>query len=113
MIRLAREAMDDPRADPLFFGAEVWHGVALALVAERDEAIAHDRQPYPTAWAYEQLAAAHESLRVERDRLADQRDALVEAGKRWLSETGPGMHINTAKGRGMMRAAIASAGTPE
>ena len=28
--------------------------------AERDLAIAHDRQPYPTAWAYEQVC------RVER-----------------------------------------------
>jgi hypothetical protein len=36
-------------------------------LAERDQAIAHDRQPYPTAWAYEQACAALRRRTVERD----------------------------------------------
>jgi hypothetical protein len=41
---------------------------------ERDLAIAHDRQPYPTAWAYEQACKA---LEVQRAR-AEQAEATVE-----------------------------------
>jgi hypothetical protein len=37
------------------------------LRAERDQAIAHDRQPYPTAWAYEQACAALEKHRERAD----------------------------------------------
>jgi hypothetical protein len=45
------------------------------LRRERDLAIAHDRQPYPTAWAYEQACKAREKHR-ER---ADAAEALVAA----------------------------------
>lgn len=34
----------------------------LQLERERDQAIAHDRQPYPTAWAYERLSEVHSEL---------------------------------------------------
>ena len=34
---------------------------AIELERERDLAIAHDTQPYPTAWAYEQVCKARES----------------------------------------------------
>lgn len=37
------------------------------LTEERDQAIAHDRQPYPTAWAYEQACKALETHRTRAD----------------------------------------------
>ena len=39
------------------------------LRAERDAAIAHDRQPYPTAWAYEQACRALGERHAEVERL--------------------------------------------
>lgn len=38
-----------------------------ALTKERDQAIAHDRQPYPTAWAYEQACKQVAELRALLD----------------------------------------------
>ncbi len=60
-----------------------------ALVAERDQAIAHDRQPYPTAWAYEQLAKAHKETEADRDRLREalsriEQDPRAE-GNTWVA----------------------------
>jgi hypothetical protein len=40
------------------------------LRRERDLAIAHDRQPYPTAWAYEQACKAREKHRERAEALA-------------------------------------------
>lgn len=39
---------------------------------ERDLAIAHDRQPYPTAWAYKQACKALEKHRQRADLLVDE-----------------------------------------
>jgi hypothetical protein len=39
---------------------------------ERDLAIAHDRQPYPTAWAYEQASNALQAAHAEVERLQDE-----------------------------------------
>ena len=47
---------------------------------ERDLAIAHDTQPYPTADAYDKVCMANESKRVEIGKLRSQRDRLIEAG---------------------------------
>lgn len=44
------------------------NGRIAELEAERDQAIAHDRQPYPTAWAYEQACAALEKHRKRADK---------------------------------------------
>lgn len=44
---------------------------------ERDEAIAHDRQPYPTAWAYEQAVVALEKHR-QRANKAEARLETVD-----------------------------------
>lgn len=41
---------------------------------ERDEAIAHDRQPYPTAWAYEQACKALENAKAQVEQLTYERD---------------------------------------
>ena len=46
--------------------------------AERDLAIAHDRQPYPTAWAYEQVCRVEREQR-ERAEKAEARLAELEA----------------------------------
>lgn len=54
------------------------NGRIAELEAERDQAIAHDRQPYPTAWAYEQACAALEKHR-ERAEKAEAAIARVEA----------------------------------
>lgn len=53
------------------------------LREERDQAIAHDRQPYPTQWAYDQACAALEKHRAraeaDRDRMNQAlRDAGIE-----------------------------------
>jgi hypothetical protein len=37
------------------------------LEAERDLAIAHDRQPYPTAWAYEQVCKARDKWQARAE----------------------------------------------
>ena len=44
------------------------NGRMAELEAERDQAITHDRQPYPTAWAYEQACAALEKHRKRADK---------------------------------------------
>jgi hypothetical protein len=44
------------------------HGAEMArLREERDQAIAHDRQPYPTQWAYDQACAALGKQRQRAD----------------------------------------------
>jgi hypothetical protein len=53
----------------------------VELEEERDLAIAHDRQPYPTAWAYEQ---ACEALERHRER-ADKAEAALEVAWRTLT----------------------------
>jgi hypothetical protein len=50
------------------------------LARERDLAVAHDRQPYPTAEAYERVCAALERQRGEVDRLRDLLGRLEWAG---------------------------------
>jgi hypothetical protein len=63
---------------------EYWDGLSykqqweafFEAVRQRDLAIAHDRQPYPTAEAYETLAAAHAKCQKSIDVL---RLALAEA----------------------------------
>lgn len=47
--------------------------IAVELIRERDLAVAHDRQPYPTQWAYDQAVAA---LEAQRQR-AERAEALV------------------------------------
>lgn len=42
------------------------------LRKERDDAIAHDRQPYPTAWAYEQVCKALHAAEAEVRRLTEE-----------------------------------------
>jgi hypothetical protein len=49
----------------------------------RDLAIAHDRQPYPTQWAYDQAVAALEKHRQRADRAERERDELKAAVERW------------------------------
>lgn len=46
------------------------HAARARAEMERDFAIAHDRQPYPTAWAYDRLAKANIKHIAERDALA-------------------------------------------
>lgn len=46
----------------------------IKLTRERDLAIAHDRQPYPTAWAYEQACTA---LHAHRDRATVLREKVT------------------------------------
>lgn len=44
---------------------------------ERDLAIAHDRQPYPTAEAYELVCAAMHKTKAERDALLVQKEEAI------------------------------------
>jgi uncharacterized Zn finger protein (UPF0148 family) len=48
------------------------------VTKEWDLAIAHDTQPYPTAWAYEQACKALENAKTERDKAREQRDRAME-----------------------------------
>lgn len=63
----------EARADAEFI-AHAREDIALLLEEneqlkrERDEAVAHDRQPYPTAWAYEQSCKALEEHRDRADK---------------------------------------------
>ena len=41
------------------------------LIRERDLAIAHDRQPYPTTAAYEAVCEAFDKTKAERERLRE------------------------------------------
>lgn len=50
-----------------------------AAEQERDLAIAHDRQPYPTAWAYEQ---ARRVMREAKER-AERAEAALAAVREW------------------------------
>jgi hypothetical protein len=50
---------------------EAWRAIAIGyeaeierLTRERDLAVAHDRQPYPTAWAYEQACRVRDRFRA-------------------------------------------------
>lgn len=56
------------------------HQRAEAAERERDLAIAHDRQPYPTAWAYEQVCKARNEWE-SRALAAEARLAAVEKDK--------------------------------
>jgi hypothetical protein len=47
------------------------------LTEERDLAIAHDRQPYPTAWAHAQALSALETHRKRADDAEAERDGLL------------------------------------
>lgn len=74
-IAQARSAMPKLITDNERLNARV-----AELEAERDQAIAHDRQPYPTAWAYEQACAALEKHRKRAEK-AEAAIARVEALK--------------------------------
>lgn len=89
------------------------------LTTERDLAVAHDTQPYPTAWAYEQACAAMHRREAERDEaraaLADLpliRRAICDPGQflpRGDDYTEP---ITSWSARAVV-AALAAAGVPE
>jgi len=55
--------------------AAVMDRVVEPILRERDLAIAHDRQPYPTAEAYERACAALEKHRARADTAESDRDA--------------------------------------
>lgn len=70
------------------------HAARARAEQERDFAIAHDRQPYPTAWAYDRLAKANIKHIAERDAEREARaraEAELESGydeikKAWAQE---------------------------
>jgi hypothetical protein len=51
------------------------------LRRERDLAVAHDRQPYPTAWAYEQACKALHRKEAAIDRVLEFAGRLDETGR--------------------------------
>lgn len=64
--------------------------VVLQVERERDQAIAHDRQPYPTAWSYEKLSEVHselvEGLRRQLEPLAGKESLDEHPGHQGLLE---------------------------
>ncbi|MEU4578965.1 hypothetical protein [Nonomuraea sp. NPDC023979] len=67
-------------------------GIVDAVLAVRDEelerAVAHDRQPYPTQWAYNQACAALEKHRARADQAEAERDTWRDL-VRELVDDGP------------------------
>jgi len=53
--------------DPRIGGVDTYTWRAVPAPKEPDLAIAHDRQPYPTAWAYGQACKALEHHRQRAD----------------------------------------------
>jgi hypothetical protein len=85
--RIALAVLDDPQLLPHWaraarVDADTWHRACNDLDAElqrtrkeRDLAVAHDRQPYPTAWAYEQACRALRDKQARIDRALTVLDA--------------------------------------
>jgi hypothetical protein len=69
--------------DAALFAADVVLAVRdkemAALREERDQVVAHDRQPYPTQWAYDQACAALETQRQSAEQ-AELLSWLISAG---------------------------------
>ena len=66
--------------------ADELRAVLAEAVRERDLAIAHDRQPYPTAWAYEQACRALEEHRQRADKAEAERDTAVATVEKALAD---------------------------
>lgn len=75
MVKVSRQACDEA-ADRI---AALERALAAAQ-AERDLAIAHDRQPYPTAHAYEQACKALEAARADAAALR----AAIESARPYM-----------------------------
>jgi hypothetical protein len=57
------------------------HRQQTELRRDRDLAIAHDRQPYPTAWAYEQACKALHRKEAAVERVLEFAASLDETGR--------------------------------
>ncbi|MFG3439906.1 hypothetical protein ACGF0J_21885 [Nonomuraea sp. NPDC047897] len=55
------------------------------LRAELEQAIAHDRQPYPTQWAYDQTCAALEKHRARAEQAERERNGWRETVERVIT----------------------------
>lgn len=53
------------------------------LTLERDLAVAHDRQPYPTAEAYKLACKTREKLREQVEKLTAERDEANKYATKW------------------------------
>lgn len=82
-----REAGDTAYGNRPFVEAITGAVIAIAdaeqteLRRERDLAIAHDRQPYPTAWAYEQACKALHRKQDAIDRVLEFAASLDKVGR--------------------------------
>jgi hypothetical protein len=70
--------------DTLVMRVKQAEAALAAMTAERDLAVAHDRQPYPTAHAYEQVCKTLTARTAERNAAAE-RLAQIEALRENLS----------------------------
>jgi hypothetical protein len=59
--------------------------IIRTLTEERDLAIAHDRQPYPTADAYERVCAALHKCEAGRDRITE----IINDAETFVGYPGP------------------------
>jgi hypothetical protein len=81
-IRSAPDVFYRPPSRPADERIQALEAMVARLTTERDLAIAHDTQPYPTAWAYEQACAALHAAKAELARLRHQ---PVEEADLWLA----------------------------
>lgn len=58
---------------------DYWFDKAQQYRKERDVAVAHDTQPYPTAWAYEKLCERYNDVRDKALRLVDKWEHMNDA----------------------------------
>lgn len=71
------------------------------LERERDLAVAHDRQPYPTAWAYEQACKTIEKYKQQNEAMKK----VVEQVREWRDWLGtPAQHEGDLKLIGVIKA---------
>jgi hypothetical protein len=96
---------------PLFVHAACEDAAALLaevdrLTEERDMAIAHDTQPYPTAWAYEQACRVRDEARSEVARLAAENAQYAGMVAAWPETWGGVVDAAKAEERIRIREAV-------
>lgn len=69
-----------------------------SVLRERDLALAHDTQPYPTAWAYDQACKALEAERERNRKLSDELKKLKVSGSDGCSDCETGRVTLYTKG---------------
>ena len=87
---------EEPRteAEELREEVERLRAETVRLTEERDLAVAHDRQPYPTQWAYDQACTALEKHRQRADTAAAKWEAVESIIRRAADHGSPSVDVD-------------------